>query len=63
MWSPIVLLCLANMTDCITIGGPLTDSKESCIRSISAEGIPFLKQKNPNRTVVDYTCYDWGLNT
>lgn len=62
MWSPIVLLCLVNMTDCITVGGPLTYNKENCIESIKDTGIPYLKQKYPNRKVINFTCYDWGTD-
>jgi len=62
MFSPIVLLCLANFTECVTIGGPVESTRDKCIQAIQEQGIPYLKQKYPDHVVVDYVCHDWGTD-
>ena len=61
MWSPIILLCLlTNLTECITIGGPVELSKDLCEKSIVEVGLPLLRKKYSDKVIEGYGCMRWN---
>ena len=61
MWTPAVLLCLTeNLTECIAIGGPLSNNEESCLESAKEVGIPYMKTKHSDKIIADYKCIKWS---
>ena len=61
MWTPLLLICYVDSTDCAIHNAPAYFSEQECLDALyHAMNVYKLPE---GMTIVTYDCYNWGLES
>jgi hypothetical protein len=61
MWTPLLLICYVDSTDCAIPNAPAYFSEEQCLLALDDVLKTFILSKG--MMIMGYDCYNWGLES
>lgn len=54
MWAAFFLIC--SLEECLAVGSPLFQSKESCQQAVKSEGVFMIGERWPEYKIIEWKC-------
>jgi hypothetical protein len=61
MWTPLLLICYVDSTDCAIPNAPAYMTEEQCLLALDDVLKTFILPKG--MMIMGYDCYNWGLES
>ena len=61
MWTPLLLICYVDSTDCAIPNAPAYMTEEQCLLALDEVLGTFILPKG--MMIMGYDCYNWGLES